>query len=338
MRRLQIAGVVLLVAAAAGALAAPRIALASVLAAWWWALGIVLGCFANAWMHALTGGAWGVPVRDTAIALSRRVPWLLLGLVAIGAGVGRLYPWAMQPTAEWTKGMAHPAFVRTWLSPAFFVARLAIYGVGWWWIARPASLLTKGRAAASMIAYALLTSLAAVDLLMSLMPGWYSTAFGLIVMSTQALSGAALVVLIAPGALPVSRDLGNLLLMWCMSWGYLAFMQFLIIWAENLPREIAWYVPRLQTGWDWLAIALVLVQLVIPFVALLFRSIKDHPARLRCVALLLLAVTALDSVWVVLPSVDPHDLNAWWIAPLATLGIGLLAFGGVSPERQAQHA
>jgi hypothetical protein len=338
MRRLQLAGVVLLVAAAASALAAPRIALGSLLAAWWWALGIVLGCFVNAWMHVLTGGAWGIPVRDTAVALSRRVPWLLLGLVVAAATVTRLYPWAMQPAAEWTHGMASPGFVRAWLSTDFFIARLVIYGIGWWCVTRPASLRTKGRAAASMIAYAVLTTLAAVDLLMSLMPGWYSTAFGLIIMSTQALSGAALVVLLAPRALPVSRDLGNLLLMWCMSWGYLAFMQFLIIWAENLPREISWYVPRLQTGWAWIGIALVLVQLVIPFLALLFRSVKDSPARLRVVALLLLAATALDSAWTVLPSIDAHDLNTWWTAPLAMLGVGFLMFGGLGPESEAQHA
>jgi hypothetical protein len=338
MKRVQFAGIVLLAAAAAGALAAPRIALASGMAAWWWAWGIVLGCFVNAWMHALTGGAWGVPVRDTAAALSRRVPWLLLGLVVIAATTHQLYPWAMQPADPWTKGIAQPAFVRAWLSPMFFIARLVVYGIGWWWITRPGSMFTKGRAAASMIAYAVFTTLAAIDLVMSLMPGWYSTAFGLVIMSTQALSGAALVVLLAPGTLSVSRDLGNLLLMWCMSWGYLAFMQFLIIWAENLPREIAWYVPRLQTGWQWLAMALVFLQLVIPFLALLFRSVKDRPARLRAVAILLLAATALDSVWLVLPSVDAHDLNAWWIAPLAMLGIGLLAFGGLRPAREPQHA
>ena len=62
-----------------------------------------------------------------------------------------------------------------------------------------------------------------------------------------------------------------------MTWAYLAFMQFLVIWAENLPREIAWYVPRLQTGWQWVGVALVLLQLAVPFLALLFRDVKDQP-------------------------------------------------------------
>jgi hypothetical protein len=114
-------------------------------------------------------------------------------------------------------------------------------------------------------------------------------------------------------------------------------MQFLIIWAENLPREIAWYVPRLQTGWQWASVALALMQLVVPFFALLFRSVKDDPLRLAIVALLVLAATALDCVWSVLPSVDAHDLNAWWIAPLAVVGVGLLVLGGIEPARAEEH-
>jgi hypothetical protein len=288
-----------------------RVALACVLAAWWWAIGVVFGCLVNAWMHRLTGGAWGAPVRATALALGRRMPWLLLGLVFVAAAMKLLYPWA--DGSEWTRGFARPAFVQGWLSPSFFIGRLVVYAIVWWWLARPSSLASKGRAAASLIVYAVSMTLAAVDIVMSLMPGWYSTAFGLVVMSTQALSGAAAVVLLElarrprewPSAenVPVSRDLGNLLLMWCMSWGYLAFMQFIVIWAENLPREISWFVPRLQTGWQWLGLALVMTQLVIPFLALLFRRVKDEPRRLAWVAMLLLASTALDAAWIVVPSV-----------------------------------
>jgi hypothetical protein len=54
--------------------------------------------------------------------------------------------------------------------------------------------------------------------------------------------------------------------------------------------------------------------------------------------MLLLAATALDSAWTVLPSIDAHDLNTWWTAPLAMLGVGFLMFGGLGPESEAQHA
>jgi hypothetical protein len=342
MRRVQIAGAAMLALSVAGLAIAPRVFLGAWLAAWWWCLGLVLGSFVNAWMHALTGGAWGAPLRATALLLARRLPWLLLGLVPIALGAHILYPWAADPDGEWLKLYAHPSFPHTWLSQPFFLARLGAYALAWWWLARPASLESKSRAAASLVVYTLVTSLAAVDLLMSLMPGWYSTGFGLVVLSMQALSGAALTVLFAARSAQhvpiVSRDLGNLLLMWTMSWTYLAFMQFLIIWAENLPREIAWYVPRLQTGWVLVSLALVLLQLVLPFLALLMRAIKDQPARLAAVAALMLAASALDAAWLVLPSVDAHNLHGWWLQPLALAGMALLVFGNPQPQGTLRHA
>ncbi|MBC5784053.1 hypothetical protein H8N03_13965 [Ramlibacter sp. USB13] len=306
-----------------------RLLLAAWLAAWWWCLGLVLGCFANAWTSRLSGGAWGVPVQASALLLRRALPWLLLAMLPLALGHAWLYPWASGDA--WLAHYARPAFVRTWLSSPFWLARLAVYALAWWWITRPASLASKGRAAAALLLHVLLTSLASVDLLMALVPRWFSTAFGLVVLSVQALSGAAVVALLArapgqrsAGGVPVSRDLGNLLLMWVMSWAYLAFMQFLIIWAENLPAEVTWYVPRLQTGWSAVGVALALLQLAVPFVLLLFRAVKDRPQRLRRVAALLLAASALDATWIVLPSVDPHTWHGWWLFPAVFLAAALL--------------
>ena len=124
-----------------------------------------------------------------------------------------------------------------------------------------------------MLIHAAVTSLAAIDLLMSLMPAWYSTGFALLVLVGQLVAGSALTIGVvaragratagpaSPHAPPIWRDFGNLLFAWVLSWAYLAFMQLLIIWAENLPREIAWYLPRLQTGWAAVGIALVLLPL-----------------------------------------------------------------------------
>jgi len=352
-------GVVLLAVALAGAWVDAPMFFAAWLAAWWWCLGVVLGAFVNAWMHRLSGGAWGTAIAPVAIALGARLPWLLLLALPLLAGLPTLYPWAADPAAAFG-GLARPGFARTWLSVPFFVARIVAYALVWSWLTRPASLRTGGRAALSLMLCTVVTSLAAVDLLMSLAPRWYSTGFGLVVLSNQALSGAAFAVAWPivdtaaardrePGQPPLSRDLGNLLLMWTMTWAYLAFMQFLIIWAENLPREIAWYVPRLQTGWVGIGIALVVIQLALPFLALLYRSVKDRPARLRWVAALLLASSALDVAWTVLPSVAPHDLHGWWLAPIATLGMALLLFAGVptaarragaraAPSTEIRHA
>jgi hypothetical protein len=342
-------GIVLLVVTLAGAWLDAPMFFAAWLSAWWWCLGVVLGAFINAWMHRMSGGDWGTAIDPVAIALGRRVPWLLLLVLPVLVGAPTLYPWAIGQ--KWLEGIAEPRFAHAWLNVPFFVVRVVAYALVWWWLTRARSLHSSGRAAASTIVCTIVTSLAAIDFLMSLMPHWYSTAFGLVVVSNQALSGAAFAVawparIVIPasersiGQPPLSRDLGNLLLMWVMTWGYLAFMQFLIIWAEDLPREIAWYVPRVQTGWVAIGILLVAVQLAIPFLALLHRSVKDRPARLRAVAVLLLASSALDVVWTVLPSVAPHDPNGWWLAPIAITGMALLLFTGVpaAARRDADRA
>ena len=86
---------------------------------------------------------------------------------------------------------------------------------------------------------------------------------------------------VPPNRAGVFNDLGNLLLMYVLTWAYLAFMQFLIIWVGNLPREIAWYVPRLQTGWVALGVLLVVFHFFAPLAILLFRSAKRSPAAAR---------------------------------------------------------
>ena len=90
---------------------------------------------------------------------------------------------------------------------------------------------------------------------------------------------------------------------------------------------------------------LVFVQLVLPFLALLFRSIKDAPQRLVQVALLLLGASALDTAWMVLPSVDAHTLHGWWLFPLLFAGASLLMLARTTisavapaPREELRHA
>src|SRR5438105_5497336 len=106
---------------------------------------------------------------------------------------------------------------------------------------------------AALLIYAITATFAAVDWIMSLVPQWQSTTFGLLVMVGQALAGAAIGIAVAArngASRAVLRDLGNLLLTYVLTWAYLAYTQYLIVWAGNLPEEIAWYLPRVQTRWN----------------------------------------------------------------------------------------
>jgi hypothetical protein len=344
---LQALGGLLLVLSAAGLWLAPRLFFASWLAAWWWCLGLVLGALLNGWIHPLTGGRWGLAIRPLLQPLACRLPALLLLALPWVAGVHRLYPWAHEPASTWAQGLSQPRFLIAWLSPTFFSARLVVDALVFLWLAgRAGRPMRKGRAAASLMLYGLVGSLAAVDLLASLLPGWHSSAFGLRTLAGQWLGGTALLVVLigttgdqladGPALPPVSRDLGNLLLMNVMLWAYLAYMEFLIIWAENLPHEVMWFAPRLDSGWRWAGLVLGLGQGLLAVLPLLLRAVKDRPRRLAVVAVGLLATSALDAGWLLVPSVDAHNGHAAWLLPLHVIGLALLLFGDLPARLRAR--
>ncbi len=98
---------------------------------------------------------------------------------------------------------------------------------------------------------------------MSLEPAWYSTIYGPMVIVGWGLldvrlddhrwptcSAASRPSIARPRRPPRLHDLGNLMLAFVMLWAYMAFSQFLIIWAGNLAEEIPWYLRRTRGGWQ----------------------------------------------------------------------------------------
>jgi hypothetical protein len=291
-----------------------KAAWATYLAVWWFCIGCVLGGLVNVWIHNLTGGAWGEEVREPLIALARVLPVLAIFFVPVLLAHATLYPWAVG-TADgdhrWAGEVAHPEFRRAFLSPTFFVLRsiayLAIWTVLAFFTRRHASSRSRPFSAAALMIYSITVTFAGVDWIMSLVPEWQSTVFGMLIMIGQGLAGLSFgIVALAlagvrrPG---VFRDLGNLLLTYVLMWAYLAFTQYLIIWAENLPDEISWYVTRVQTGWLWVGSALILAHFFVPLLVLLSRNAKNAPAVLGALAGALLVAHVVDVFWLTVPSV-----------------------------------
>ena len=267
--------------------------MSSYLFAWLLFLGLALGGMANLMLHNLTGGSWGAAVRPTFVAAARLVPLAALLGIPVLVAMRHLYPIGES----------------VWFSAPFFAARsiayLALWSAFGLWLRSSVAWSAIG-----LIVYVFTMSLAATDWIAALVPQWYSTGFGLVVAIGQMLGAMALAV--AHAGLRAERtdrqvflDLGNLLLMYVMTWAYLAFMQFLIVWVGNLPREIAWYLPRLQTGWVALGVILVVFHFFAPLAILLFRSAKRSPLLLGSLAAALLAVHVIDVYWLVAPSVRP---------------------------------
>ena len=299
----------------------------SYLFAWLFVLGVSLGSLANLMVQSLTSGRWVEPVRPAWIAAARITPWVALLFIPVLLGVKVIYPW---PDAH-----------GRWLNVPFWSVRSVAYLVTWcvlaWGYLRadrrtidPAaggSPGTRAWSCAGLIVYTFTVSLAAFDWIASLTPNWYSSGFGLVVGTGQMLSGAAFGVAMAARASPpqepspIARrdfhDLGNLLLMYVLTWAYLAFTQFLVIWAENIPKEIHWYVRRLETGWVSLGWIVVSLHFALPFLILLSRTAKRSPKFMGMLAAALLAVHMIQVYWLVIPSVRPDALSIAWSDPVA---------------------
>jgi hypothetical protein len=341
-------GVILSLICAFGAVLDARGFLAAWLTAWWFWAGLVLGAQATLWLQRLTGGAWIAPIAYRLNRLRAAVPAIGMLVLPVPLWPGLLYPWAQ---AGWVDKAAEPAFRQLWFTHTGMALRVVACIVVWSVLARVdgagrGAARRAGYAAAGLLLYAFTISLAAVDLLMSLTPEWYSTAFGFLVLTAQL--KAAMAAAAYDGAQraddSLRGDLGNLLLMYVLTWAYLAFTQFQIIWAENLPAEISWYLPRLHGAWEAIGIALVVAGFAVPLFALLSRPFKRSAAGLRAICILLLAVGIGESAWWVLPSVaapiaapatsstglsaasstGPISWHTAWMLPLALAGMGLI--------------
>jgi hypothetical protein len=149
---------------------------------------------------------------------------------------------------------------------------------------------------------------------------------------SQAVAGLALAIVglalrsrflgLKPPEAGAFHDLGKLLLAFVMLWAYMAFSQFLIIWYANIPEEVVWYVRRTEHGWQYAAAALAALHFALPFLVLLSRDVKRHPAALAGIALLVLFMRWVDILWLVQPAFARDGVYVPWLDAAATLGIG----------------
>jgi hypothetical protein len=339
-----IIGAVGLVLCAIGAIFRPAQFLQSYLFAYLFTLGLALGSMAILMLQYLTGGDWGVVTRRILEAAMRTLPWLAIGFLPIALGVRSLYVWARPALA--TAGALD--YRTEYLNVPFFIARAVVYFAIWltmerrlnrwsWeqdrgggalgWLKRLRRLSGPG-----LVIYAVTITFAAYDWVMSLNPEWYSTIFGLLIIAGQALSSTAFVILVAAllaNRDPMARvfqprhfhDLGKLLLAFVMVWAYLAFSQLLIVWAGDLPQEIAFYTPRMQSSWRRLGVLLIVLHFALPFALLLSRDLKRRAGSLAALAGLVIVMRVIDLFWLVAPEFRRHGLTVDWFDPVTVLGL-----------------
>ena len=341
-----IIGIVGLALSALGALLSPDQFFRAYLVAYFFWLGVALGCLAIMMLHALTGGTWGIVIQRFLQAGARTLPLLAVLFVPLVFGLQRLYIWARPEAVAADELLRHKS---AYLNVPFFLIRAVIYfaiwlGVGYlsdrWSLAQEGAaddrLWRRARlfSGPGLVLYGLAITFASIDWVMSLEPHWYSTIYGFLVMVVQGLAALAFVIVmtallarhrplsevIQPGHF---HDLGNLLLMFVLLWGYLTYSQYVIIWSGNLPEEIPWYLERSRGGWEWVAWVLVLCYFLVPFLLLLLRDLKRNARALSALAAALTVMSFVYLFWQVEPAFQPPvRLYTHWIDVVAAIGLG----------------
>ncbi len=319
-------------------------------------LGVALGSMAILMIRHLTGGGWGMVIRRILGAAMRTVPLLAALFIPMIVAVWqhRIYIWAQPLQNIKDKHLREHLedITKTYLTTNGFILRAVFYFAIWNLLSFLLSTWSKQTdhagapdntdrfkvvAGPGLILYGFTISFAAIDWVMSLDPSWISTIFGLVILIGEVLSAMCFAVVVERilfNYKPMSEmlkpdfvhDHGKWMLAFTMVWAYFNFSQWLIIWAGNLPAEITYYMRRLNGGWGYIGLIIVIFHFAVPFGILLSRSFKRNIRKLVWLAVWLLLMRYLDLFWIIEPNfsqtlkftladvVVPIAIGGFWLA------------------------
>ncbi len=318
-------------------------------------LAVALGCFFFVLIQHGTRAGWSIVVRRIAENWMMVLPAFAVLIVPVIFGMHELFHWSH---AEVVKEDLLLSRKQAFLDPTFFTVRAFVL-VGLWslfgymlyrWSRKQDTtgdpkLSHKMRwwAPIGFVLFALTTTVAAIDWMMSLDPHWYSTIFGVYYFAGAVMAGGAAITLSALAlqksgvlknaiSLEHYQDLGKWTFAFMVFWAYMAVSQFLLIWYANIPEETVFFGTRMEGGWDFLSVFMPLAKFGVPFWLLMSKHVKRSRVALALGAGWLLFAQYLDIFWLVQPNmalVQGHEAHfSIHIADLLCLvGIGGILVG-----------
>lgn len=293
-------------------------------------------------IHSLGMAGWQTAIQRVPEAMSMFLPvggvFMLIILIGMWFDFHHLFHW-VHPEGDKILEMK-----KAYLNVPFFSIRTIIYMGGWilfakWW--RKVSLkqdtdsdlkyFRKSNIIAGIfiVFFAVTSSMASWDWLMSLDPHWFSTLYGWYVFSGLLVSGIAVIILLVillkkTGYLPhVNKehlhDLGKYLFAFSILWTYLWFSQYMLIWYANIPEETVYFVERLE-NFRILFFINVGVNFTLPLMVLMTRNSKRASIILMFTSIVLLAGHWVDFYLMIMPGTLGAEANIGFVEIGMTLG------------------
>lgn len=213
--------------------------------------------------------------------------------------------------------------------PVFFLLRMVLFFGMWYWfftLIRKNMLAedledrttywykNRSNSAWFLVFFAVSSSVAAWDWVMSIDTHWFSTMFGWYVFASWWVAGLAAITLVgaflkSAGYLKVVNenhfhDLGKYIFAFSIFWAYIWFGQFLLIWYANIPEESVYFIERLTTSpYAGIFYANLILNFVLPFLLLMTRDAKRQLSMLKVVCPIVIVGHWLDFYNMVTPGV-----------------------------------
>ncbi|MTI22836.1 quinol:cytochrome C oxidoreductase [Fulvivirga sp. RKSG066] len=217
--------------------------------------------------------------------------------------------------------------------PLFYILRMVIFFALWYmffiWIKREmleedidgnVKHWYKARkySAIFLVVFAVTSSIAAWDWVMSIDPHWFSTMFGWYMFASWWVNGLAAITFIVVmlkqnGYLKVVNanhlhDIGKFIFGFSIFWTYIWFSQFLLIYYANIPEETVYFIQRIETSqYKWVFFLNLILNFFLPFLLLMTRDAKRHMALLKVVCPIVIVGHWFDFYLMVTPGVMQFD-------------------------------
>ena len=324
----------------------------SYLVAYMYGLSIALGCMFFVLIHYATKAGWSVVLRRIAEAGMSTLPLFALLFIPILMNLDVVYAKWMAQEVQSDHLIHHKA---PYLNKPFFLIRCAVYFAIWIGLAFVFRSLSvkqdetgdpaitrklQGLAYPGIALFALSLTFASIDWVMTLMPTWFSTMYGVIYFASCVLSMFAFMSLVIVGlhgsgllknvvTVEHYHDLGKYMFGFTIFWAYVSFSQFMLQWYANIPEETQFFVERMD-GWKGVSTFQIWGHFFLPWFYLLIREVKRRAATLALAAAWILVVHFIDIHWQIMPNLHKDGMNLTLLdftCLLGVVGIFLGAFG-----------
>lgn len=295
-------------------------------------------------LQSVTKAGWSASVRRVAESFTAFIPFIIIGGVILVFGLKTLYPWA---NAELMATDTLLQAKKSYLNYPFFLVRVFAFGLLMWMFRRQIvgrslaqdqngdhalTTQTVPWAIGFILVFSLGFSLFSVDLLMALLPHWYSTIWGVycfagLIQATFAFMILMVFAIKGSGAVKGYmteehvHDLAKFLKGFTVFWAYIAFSQYMLIWYANIPEETEFFLLRAQNGWLAISLGLLFFRFIVPFLVLLPRGSKRNEGLLKVVCWGVLIMQFVDLYWIIYPNFNENHIQFGVIDVLVFAGV-----------------